>query len=197
MCTSKSLPGARVTCLLITNLWSPVSQSQLHPIQEAPSCIIPLHEGSHCCQLCFLYWKDGKTNPADILSKHWEFAKAWPFIKPLLFWRGEMDETNNPAKGSDRIPTFQPSHDAATVPGSFSLTRPLAQCSHLGELTIKPGSNYSLYSWLSNEMNTGSCTYQLHTIFLYTHSTIHTQVWGALLYYTQATMCHWTALIFW
>ena len=43
-------------------------------------------------------WKDGKTNPADILSKHWEFAKAWPLIKPLLFWRGERDETKNPAK---------------------------------------------------------------------------------------------------
>ena len=24
------------------------------------------------------HWKDGKSNPADILSKHWEFATVWP-----------------------------------------------------------------------------------------------------------------------
>ena len=23
-------------------------------------------------------WKDGKSNPADILSEHWEFASIWP-----------------------------------------------------------------------------------------------------------------------
>ena len=23
-------------------------------------------------------WKDGKSNPADILSKHWEFTNIWP-----------------------------------------------------------------------------------------------------------------------
>ena len=34
-------------------------------------------------------WKDGKSNPADILSKHWEFATVWPMLKPILFWRGE------------------------------------------------------------------------------------------------------------
>ena len=35
------------------------------------------------------HWKDGKSNPADILSKHWEFATVWPMLKPILFWRGE------------------------------------------------------------------------------------------------------------
>ena len=30
-------------------------------------------------------WKDGKSNPADIVSKHWEFANIWPLLKPLLF----------------------------------------------------------------------------------------------------------------
>ena len=24
------------------------------------------------------HWKDGKSNPADILSKHWEFTTVWP-----------------------------------------------------------------------------------------------------------------------
>ena len=50
-------------------------------------------------------WKDGKSNPADIFSKHWEFANIWPLLKPLLFWKGDTDELNAKTKGSDRIPT--------------------------------------------------------------------------------------------
>ena len=51
------------------------------------------------------HWKDGKSNPADILSKHWEFATVWPFLKPILFWRGA---TATQLKGSDRIPSTTP-----------------------------------------------------------------------------------------
>ena len=51
------------------------------------------------------HWKDGKSNPADILSKHWEFATVWPMLKPILFWRGE---TATQVKGSDRIPSTNP-----------------------------------------------------------------------------------------
>ena len=59
------------------------------------------------------HWKDGKSNPADILSKHWEFATVWPMLKPTLFWRGE---TATQLKGSDRIqsttPGAEPPRDA-------------------------------------------------------------------------------------
>ena len=51
------------------------------------------------------HWKDGKSNPADILSKHWEFTTVWPMLKPILFWRGE---TATQLKGSDRIPSTNP-----------------------------------------------------------------------------------------
>ena len=51
------------------------------------------------------HWKDGKSNPADILSKHWEFATVWPMLKPILFWRGE---TATQLKESDRIPSTNP-----------------------------------------------------------------------------------------
>ena len=47
-------------------------------------------------------WKDGKSNPTDILSKHWEFATVWPMLIPILFRRGE---TATQLKGSDRIPS--------------------------------------------------------------------------------------------
>ncbi|KAL7563771.1 hypothetical protein ACA910_020455 [Epithemia clementina (nom. ined.)] len=36
------------------------------------------------------YWKESKTNPADILSKLWDFATAWPMLKILLLWHGEV-----------------------------------------------------------------------------------------------------------
>ena len=51
------------------------------------------------------HWKDGKSNPADIPSKHWEFATVWPMLKPIMFWRGE---TATQLKGSDRIPSTTP-----------------------------------------------------------------------------------------
>ena len=51
------------------------------------------------------HWKDGKSNPTDILSKHWEFATVWPMLKPILIWRGE---TATQLKGSDRIPSTTP-----------------------------------------------------------------------------------------
>ena len=35
------------------------------------------------------HWIDGKRNPADLLSKHWDFVTAWPLLKPLLFWAGD------------------------------------------------------------------------------------------------------------
>ena len=54
------------------------------------------------------HWKDGKSNPADILSKHWEFATVWPMLKPILFWRGE---TATQLKGSDRIPSTTPGEE--------------------------------------------------------------------------------------
>jgi len=41
--------------------------------------------------VCF-HWIDGKKNPADILSKHWDFVSVWPLLKTLLFWKGDVSE---------------------------------------------------------------------------------------------------------
>ena len=30
----------------------------------------------------------GNTNPADILSKHWDHPSIWPSLQPLMFWKG-------------------------------------------------------------------------------------------------------------
>jgi hypothetical protein len=39
----------------------------------------------------------GKTNPADVLSKHWGYSDVWPTLQPFLFWKGDtlnIDEEN-------------------------------------------------------------------------------------------------------
>ena len=68
-----------------------------HPIIESGK--------QYTAKFISFHWKDGKSNPADILSKHWEFATVWPLLKPILFWRGE---TATQLKGSDRIPSTTP-----------------------------------------------------------------------------------------
>ena len=45
-------------------------------------------------------WKDRKLNAADILSKHWEFASIWPFLKPLHFWKGDTIQLNAKTNGN-------------------------------------------------------------------------------------------------
>jgi hypothetical protein len=42
----------------------------------------------------------GALNPADILSKHWEYATVWKLLRPLLFWKG--DPANIPEKDNSR-----------------------------------------------------------------------------------------------
>ena len=31
----------------------------------------------------------GTDNPADILSKHWDYTSVWTQLQPLLFWKGD------------------------------------------------------------------------------------------------------------
>jgi hypothetical protein len=33
-----------------------------------------------------------KLNPADILSKHWDYTSIWKVLKPLMFWQGDTKE---------------------------------------------------------------------------------------------------------
>ena len=51
------------------------------------------------------YHIKGETNPADILSKHWDYASVWSQLKPLLFWIGDTmdlveDEETTKGNGS-------------------------------------------------------------------------------------------------
>ena len=69
--------------------------------------LVSYHRGKEAIAAKYIsfHWKVCKSNPADILSKHWEFGTVWPMLKPILFWRGE---TATQLKGSDRIPSTTP-----------------------------------------------------------------------------------------
>ena len=54
----------------------------------------------------------GALNPADILSKHWEYAAVWKLLRPLLFWKG--DPADIPENDNSRHVGIQ---DQAQTPG--------------------------------------------------------------------------------
>ena len=35
------------------------------------------------------HWLKGSANPADVLSKHWDYASVWSQLRPLLYWDGD------------------------------------------------------------------------------------------------------------
>ena len=95
----------RVTCLGTTDQLLPALPSQLHHLKRHHLASYHRVREAIAAKYISFHWTDGKSNPADILSKHWEFATVWPMLKPILFWRGD---TATQLKGSDRIPSTTP-----------------------------------------------------------------------------------------
>ena len=67
--TSSTIPHSKLNKQHIALLY--------HRVQEAIAAKV----------LDFLHI-DGKTDPADVLSKHCGHIDAWPHLKWLLFWQG-------------------------------------------------------------------------------------------------------------
>ena len=44
---------------------------------------------SIAANICRFYHIKGTLNPADVLSKHWSYASAWPHLRLLMFWHGD------------------------------------------------------------------------------------------------------------
>ena len=51
-----------------------------------------------------LYHIAGENNPADILSKHWDYSSIWGTLRPLLFWRFIPDESVSQDKSNSDPP---------------------------------------------------------------------------------------------
>ena len=60
------------------------------------------------------YWIDGKTNPADILSKHWSYSSVWGSLRPLLFW--EFEAGTSPS--GEETDTEDWRHESVLIKGS-------------------------------------------------------------------------------
>ena len=52
---------------------------------------LAFHKTRWCIAAGVVYFHHvrGETNPADILSKHWDYPSVWSQLRPLLFWRGD------------------------------------------------------------------------------------------------------------
>jgi hypothetical protein len=56
------------------------------------------------------YWIDGKSNPADIVSKHWAYPQVWHMLQPILFCSGDNKhllkdsdpDSKNPSKEENK-----------------------------------------------------------------------------------------------
>jgi hypothetical protein len=46
-----------------------------------------------------LHYIPGNQNPADLLSKHWDWNSAWPLLKPLMFSQWEGDSADGEDQG--------------------------------------------------------------------------------------------------
>ena len=93
-------PDQNATCLVTINLWltgasiptstlsTKSTQASYHRVREA---IVAGYLQFN--------WKDGKSNPADIQSRHWKHAIIWPLLKQLLFWKGDTSELTANTRG--------------------------------------------------------------------------------------------------
>jgi hypothetical protein len=56
------------------------------------------------------YWIDGKSNSADIVSKHWAYPQVWHMLQTILFYSGDTkerlkngDQDRNPSSKGEKM----------------------------------------------------------------------------------------------
>ena len=64
--------------------------AQLHKRHNALS-FHRVREGI-AARIAKFYHVASKSNPADILSKHWGYSQVWQLLQPLLFWEGDTSD---------------------------------------------------------------------------------------------------------
>jgi hypothetical protein len=80
-----------------------IPHSKLSKRQHA----LPYHKARHAIAAGYVRFHHipGKQNPADILSKHWDYASVWPSLRPLMFWDESFDEKEVGDQGSGQVKT--------------------------------------------------------------------------------------------
>ena len=72
----------------------------------------------------------GKTNPADVVSKHWAYPDVRDTLRPILFWKGDTNDIGafdtikkgNDPSGDESVPTTEGS-ETVSFPGTTQLTQ--------------------------------------------------------------------------
>ena len=83
-----------------------VPYSKLHKRHNALSCH-RVREGVAAGILRFTHI-NGKNNPADIMSKHWDLPSVWTSLRPTLFWEGDTAELEQEVGLADVPVTEEP-----------------------------------------------------------------------------------------
>jgi hypothetical protein len=68
------------------------------------------------------FYVKGTTNPADILSKHWDMASVWNTLKPMMFWHGDTGKLLEEESGGSENEEAEPTKDTAQESTSESST---------------------------------------------------------------------------
>jgi hypothetical protein len=53
----------------------------------------------------------GTTNPADVLSKHWDYASIWQVLQPVLFWKGDTAKLIKDDNDAVKVDSTAPAAD--------------------------------------------------------------------------------------
>ena len=83
------------------------SSSQPHGKLHKRHTALSYHRVRHgiASKILKFFHVKGTQNPADVLSKHWSYAKVWNVLRPLLFWRGDTADLAKPSPAEPTLPT--------------------------------------------------------------------------------------------
>jgi hypothetical protein len=94
---------------------------------------------------------DGKYNPSNILTKFLNWAKFWPLVQPLLFWKGE---TIKDSKATLPVTQLIEEIKTASLPsGLRGVTSGNSEVSTQDNIVVNPSGNVTV---LSHHMSVSS-----------------------------------------
>jgi hypothetical protein len=78
----------------------------------------------------------GSLNSADLLSKHWGFAEAWPRLRPILFWMGDTNVSGDGVAVKENKNTSMRDDGECYTKGSVNKELEMKVCSRIPEKPV-------------------------------------------------------------
>jgi hypothetical protein len=95
-------------------------------------------------EIMYFLHMDGKYNPSDILTKFLNWAKFWPLVQPLLFWKGET--TKDPQTTVPLTQLIKAIKTAALPSGSRGVTSDNNDVLYHVDTLVNPSGNTPILS---------------------------------------------------